>query len=85
MTTLLIGLIRLYQITLSPFMGGQCRFWPTCSRYGIEAIRTWGPWKGSWLTLRRIGRCNPFVSGGYDPVPPRCGCGEQCRSHHSAS
>lgn len=66
---LLIGLIRLYQAILSPLMGGQCRFHPTCSHYGLDAIRQWGPVRGSWLTIRRILRCNPFVTGGYDPVP----------------
>lgn len=66
---LLIGLIRLYQAILSPLMGGQCRFHPTCSHYGLDAIRQWGPIRGSWLTIRRILRCNPFVTGGYDPVP----------------
>lgn len=69
LSRLLIGLIRLYQVLLSPFMSGQCRFHPTCSHYGLEAIREWGPGRGSWLTIRRILRCNPFVTGGYDPVP----------------
>lgn len=65
-----IGLIKLYQFTLSPVMGRQCRFHPTCSWYGLDAYRTHGPFKGTWLTVRRILRCNPFVQGGYDPVPP---------------
>jgi hypothetical protein len=68
-SALLIGLIRGYQVLLSPFTGGQCRFHPTCSHYGLDAIRQWGPMRGSWLTIRRILRCNPFVTGGYDPVP----------------
>jgi len=68
---IMLALIHLYRATLSPFLGGQCRFHPTCSAYGLEAIRTHGPWRGGWLTLRRIGRCNPFCKGGYDPVPPR--------------
>jgi putative membrane protein insertion efficiency factor len=63
--------IRLYQVTLGPLMGGHCRFHPTCSRYAIEAYRVHGPIRGSWLTLRRIGRCHPFGRGGYDPVPER--------------
>ncbi|MCC5824422.1 MAG: membrane protein insertion efficiency factor YidD [Phycisphaerales bacterium] len=62
-------LIRLYRVTLSPFIGGQCRYEPTCSRYGLEAYRLYGPVRGSLLTLRRILRCHPFVKGGYDPVP----------------
>lgn len=62
-------LIRLYRVTLSPLIGGQCRYEPTCSRYGLEAYRLHGPVRGSLLTLRRILRCHPFVKGGYDPVP----------------
>ncbi len=64
-----VGIILLYRATLSPFIGGQCRFHPTCSRYGLEAYRLHGPVRGSLLTLRRILRCHPFVKGGYDPVP----------------
>jgi len=64
-----IGVIRLYQWTLSPFVGGQCRFYPTCSHYGVDAYRLHGVWRGTWLTLRRIGRCRPFGGSGYDPVP----------------
>ena len=65
----LIGLIRLYQMTLSPFIGRSCRYTPTCSNYGIEAIRKHGPLKGSWLTLKRVLSCNPWGGSGYDPVP----------------
>lgn len=61
--------ILLYRITLSPFIGGQCRFEPTCSIYGLTAFRRYGPRRGVWMTLRRIGRCHPFHRGGYDPVP----------------
>jgi hypothetical protein len=66
---LLIGLIRVYQFTLSPFLGGSCRFLPTCSAYAIEAIGTHGAWRGSGLALRRIGRCHPLGKSGFDPVP----------------
>lgn len=66
---LLIGLIRLYQITLSPFIGQSCRYTPTCSNYGIEAIRKHGPFKGTWLTIKRVLSCNPWGGSGYDPVP----------------
>lgn len=65
-----ILLIRLYQVTLSPFMGGQCRFEPTCSRYAAEAYQEHGPIRGTWLTFRRVMRCQPFGGSGYDPVPP---------------
>ncbi|MCL1850346.1 MAG: membrane protein insertion efficiency factor YidD [Bacteroidetes bacterium] len=64
-----IGLIKVYQFTLSPFLGKQCRFTPTCSQYGIEAIQKYGALKGSWLTIKRIIRCNPWGGSGYDPVP----------------
>lgn len=65
-----IAIIKLYQFTLSPILGRQCRFTPTCSWYGLEAYRTYGPVRGTWMTVRRVLRCNPFVRGGYDPVPP---------------
>lgn len=66
---LLIGLIRLYQFTLSPFLGGSCRFLPTCSAYAIEAIAIHGARRGAGLALRRIGRCHPLGKSGFDPVP----------------
>ncbi len=66
---LFLGIIHLYRFTLSPFLGSQCRYQPTCSRYGLEAIRTHGPWRGGWMTLHRIGRCHPWSKGGFDPVP----------------
>lgn len=65
----LISLIRLYQLTLSPFFGQQCRFTPTCSEYTRQAIERHGAWRGSWLGVRRILRCQPFCEGGHDPVP----------------
>ena len=64
----LIRLIKIYQKFLSPIMGGQCRFYTTCSNYGIEAIKEYGALKGSFLTIYRILRCNPFCKGGFDPV-----------------
>jgi len=63
------GLIRAYQMTLSPFIGNQCRFHPSCSNYALEAIDAFGAIKGSWLAVRRLGRCHPFNPGGFDPVP----------------
>ncbi len=65
----LIVLARLYQVTLSPMLGGQCRFMPTCSHYFIEAVDKHGALVGGWLGLRRLLRCHPFSRGGYDPVP----------------
>ena len=65
-----IAAIRLYQVTLRPFMGGQCRYHPTCSEFGVEAYRQHGVLRGTRLTAARILRCHPFVKGGYDPVPP---------------
>jgi uncharacterized protein len=61
--------IRIYQLTLSPFVGFHCRYQPTCSAFGIEAIERHGLVKGVTLTLRRIGRCHPWGGSGYDPVP----------------
>ena len=69
LSKMLIGLIRLYQITLSPYIGRACRYTPTCSNYGIEAIRKHGPFKGTWLTIKRVLSCNPWGGSGYDPGP----------------
>ena len=65
----LIMLIKIYQYTLSPFIGRNCRYTPTCSNYGIEAIRKYGAIKGGWLTIKRVASCNPWGGSGYDPVP----------------
>ncbi|MBR3572290.1 MAG: membrane protein insertion efficiency factor YidD [Bacteroidales bacterium] len=65
----MISFIKLYQWTLSPLIGRSCRYTPTCSNYGIEAIRKHGPFKGGWLTLKRVLSCNPWGGSGYDPVP----------------
>jgi putative membrane protein insertion efficiency factor len=62
-------LIRIYQLTLSPWLWRSCRFYPTCSNYALEAIESHGVWRGGWLTLRRLGRCHPFHPGGFDPPP----------------
>lgn len=61
--------IRMYQLTLSPMFGPRCRFYPSCSHFGMEAIDKHGALRGSWLTIKRIGRCHPFQEGGFDPVP----------------
>lgn len=62
-------LIRFYQICISPLFPSCCRFYPTCSNYALEAIHKYGAFKGFFLTTKRILRCNPFVKGGFDPVP----------------
>jgi putative membrane protein insertion efficiency factor len=62
-------LIKLYQWTLSPLLGRQCRYTPTCSHYGLEALKKYGLFKGGYLTVRRILSCHPWGGHGYDPVP----------------
>lgn len=62
-------LVRAYQVSLSPLMGGSCRFTPTCSNYAIEALEKYGALKGSWLAAKRILRCHPWGKSGFDPVP----------------
>ena len=66
---LVIALIRIYQVVLSPWLGPACRYEPSCSAYAREAIECHGLARGSWLAVRRIGRCHPFAASGYDPVP----------------
>lgn len=75
-SAILVFLIRVYQTLLSPLLGPRCRFYPSCSHYAVEAIRTHGAARGAWLALRRIVRCHPLNPGGYDPVPapPHAGC-----------
>ncbi len=67
----MIAAVRGYQLTLSPWLGRDCRYWPTCSQYAIEAIERFGPLRGAVLAARRIGRCHPWGGSGYDPVPER--------------
>lgn len=69
MKTILLGLIRLYQLTLSRVLPPTCRFHPSCSQYSYEAVSRYGLWRGGWLAVRRVVRCHPFNPGGYDPVP----------------
>ncbi|MCH1454236.1 MAG: membrane protein insertion efficiency factor YidD [Flavobacteriaceae bacterium] len=64
-----VFLIRSYQILISPLLPPSCRFTPTCSHYGLEAFRRHGPFKGFYLTLKRISKCHPWGKSGYDPVP----------------
>ena len=64
-----IILIKIYQWIISPLLGPKCRFTPTCSQYGIESFKKYGPVKGLWLTVKRLSKCHPWGGHGYDPVP----------------
>lgn len=68
---MIIFLFKVYQWTISPLMGRNCRFYPTCSEYGVEAVRKFGTLKGGWLALKRIGKCGPWHPGGVDTVPKK--------------
>ncbi len=67
----LVGIVKAYRLFLSPWLGSACRFEPTCSIYSIQALETHGAAKGSYLTLKRLGRCHPWCEGGVDPVPDK--------------
>ncbi|MDR1806311.1 MAG: membrane protein insertion efficiency factor YidD [Propionibacteriaceae bacterium] len=69
MKWLLIGFVKAWRAVISPAYGNVCKFYPSCSAYGLEALQVHGALKGSWLILRRLARCHPWSSGGYDPVP----------------
>ncbi|MBV8466128.1 MAG: membrane protein insertion efficiency factor YidD [Burkholderiales bacterium] len=69
MGRLFILLIQLYRYTISPVLGPNCRYTPSCSEYAVEAVRRHGPWRGGWLTIRRLSRCHPWGGCGHDPVP----------------
>jgi putative membrane protein insertion efficiency factor len=69
MKKLALAAIRVYQYLLSPWVGGACRFWPTCSEYAREAVERHGVGRGSWMMLTRLARCHPYGAGGVDPVP----------------
>jgi putative membrane protein insertion efficiency factor len=84
MKTLLLILLRAYKWTISPMLGQNCRFYPSCSEYAVGAISEHGAAKGSWLAAKRLGKCHPWHPGGFDPVPQKssdhssttaCGCG----------
>lgn len=69
MKTIALGMIRFYQVCVSPALPSSCRFYPSCSAYAYEAVEKWGVWKGSGMALRRLLRCRPWAGHGYDPVP----------------
>ncbi|QCR24448.1 membrane protein insertion efficiency factor YidD [Pontibacter sp. SGAir0037] len=66
---LILGLIWVYQHMISPLTPASCRYTPTCSTYAVQAVKKYGPFKGGWMALKRIGRCHPWGGSGYDPVP----------------
>lgn len=71
MKTVLVGMFRFYQTFISPLKPPSCRFYPTCSNYGVQAVERFGVLKGSWLTIKRLAKCHPFHRGGLDPVPEK--------------
>jgi uncharacterized protein len=81
----LLAAIRAYQYLLSPWVGGSCRFWPTCSEYSREAIERHGAARGSWMMATRLARCHPYSHGGVDPVPDRFRWRCWCETPVSAS
>ncbi|OPX55566.1 hypothetical protein SAMN02745127_01474 [Oceanospirillum multiglobuliferum] len=81
MKWLLKLLVKFYRYVISPVLPQRCIYYPTCSGYALEALETHGAIKGTWLTIKRIGRCHPFAKGGYDPVPEKCSSAQPCQHH----
>ncbi len=82
MRAILKALVKAYRLLISPLLPPSCRFYPTCSEYALEALERHGALRGSWLTLKRLGRCHPFCKGGIDPVPgSKTGGDDVCRCH----
>jgi hypothetical protein len=79
------GMIRFYQLCLSHFFTGSCRYLPSCSDYAMDAVAEHGALRGGWLGLRRILRCHPWGGDGYDPVPRRCRAGTDCGHSEKAA
>ena len=66
-----LGIVRFYQAVISPLLGANCRYTPTCSSYAVDAIKEWGAFRGVWMGMKRIGSCHPWGGSGYDPVPKK--------------
>ena len=82
---LLVGLVRAYQLVISPWLPQSCRYYPSCSSYAIQALQTHGAIRGTWLAVRRLGRCHPWSPGGVDHVPPaRTANAERARTEQGA-
>ena len=82
---LLIGFLRAYRLLISPLYGQVCRYHPSCSAYALEAVTTHGSLRGTWLAVRRLGRCHPWAAGGYDPVPAGRRSAQTSRAHAGTS
>ncbi|HET8615002.1 MAG TPA: membrane protein insertion efficiency factor YidD [Actinomycetales bacterium] len=85
MTRLLLLLVRGYQLFVSPLLGPRCRFYPSCSAYAVTALQTHGALRGTWLAIRRVGRCHPWNPGGVDHVPPARPRARAARRHHESA
>ncbi len=83
MKHLLVALIRAYRFAISPLYGQVCRYHPSCSAYALEAVTVHGAARGTWLSVRRLGRCHPWAAGGFDPVASRATSAEEPASSHS--
>lgn len=81
MRKILIGIIRIYQYAISPYLPPHCRYTPSCSSYAVEALGRFGILRGGWMALKRIGRCHPWHEGGYDPLPESDHKAD-CKHHH---
>lgn len=80
MKYVLIGVLKAYRFAISPLYGQVCRYHPSCSAYALEAVTVHGSVRGSWLSVRRLGRCHPWAAGGYDPVPTAASAASECQS-----
>lgn len=82
MRKILIGIIRVYQYAISPYLPPHCRYTPSCSSYAVDALGRFGILRGGWMALKRIARCHPWHEGGYDPLPESDHHKADCKHHH---